>query len=425
MSYLYLEPILLKELILKKDSFSLTIKNSFKNRILNQNDKKFLILDLKRILRNYQKLSYEELNIFTDYKRNSDEFFFNVVFIFHLRIQDTDKEELKKLYIRRFEYTFDENKKEDNFNKLVASTSIPFKIDEEVKEIPLLYRSLILEIPSFLLNEFDSMFPKKEIKPLINSFYNKTANFYRIKHESKKRDLILKDTDFEKINVFNHLILKTNKSEKEIELKYKDELIKTEYGLELATGNIKLPVIQPTVLLSDLTPNYLVYRMYDRLLSYQIPILDKCFNDEIVYNKAVEIKKTKKLDFYRPILTKNSSLNTNLQEKSYDLVLYFSSCTAISTNNKEYNILPSLSEADLKMSAHRILEELLSLSTFVKKDKYLLYYSTSITKEESEDIKNLFLKKKEKEFEAVIGRYVLPSEMDSSSCYFYVFRRKH
>lgn len=143
-----------------------------------------------------------------------------------------------------------------------------------------------------------------------------------------------------------------------------------------------------------------------------------------MYNKAIDLKKKCIFKSYNPILFKIDSLNLNLIEKECDLVVFLSGGSCISYNDKEMNILPSLTLKKMKDDNQTSLDNLIKLSSFVKKDGYLLFYSDSVIYEQSLFVKDEFLNKYQTKFEFVCGRYILPNESDSRSCYYCIFRRR-
>lgn len=423
MAYLYLEPYLLNKMVCEDRLFSSVLSDTFKNFILTEEEKKRLIFDLKNILKAFQKWGFLELNIFKKYKRNSDEFFFNIVTMYHVKRRYHSFYEMHEFYMSHFRYTFDEQEKQFNFN-LICSMYSNFSDYYHEELFPLNYNSMVLEIPFLIYNCFCDLFSKEEIENLSHSFWNEMNDFYHLSSNSNKVNEILNDESFDKIKVGDEILIKNKGKDKRITEFLKNNILtETSYGLEVALSNIQLNSLQPKVFIYNSSLKSFTKRILEKEKNWNLPRFVECFDNEILYNKAIDLKNDYDFKSYQPILSKIDSVNCKLVENEFDFVISISGGSCISYNDKESNILPSLTLTKIRNDNKKVLEDLFKLSSFVKKDGYLLFYSDSIVYEQSLFVKDEFLKNNKDDFEFLCGRYILPDEVDSRSCYYCIFRR--
>lgn len=394
MSYLYLEPEILKKLFLRPASLHDVFCLLFREHILQEKEKKTLILDTRRILRNYQKLSFEEKELFSDCPPYSDAFFLNVVMLFQLRNKEIPTDELKAFYFRRFKDSYSDCVKERNFSLLLQASASPFVFTKEIKEFREVYLSLLLEVPSFLIRDYEGFLSASEEKNVLSSYWKKPKDFY-LPSSTERTGLIRLEDSF---------LISSSKEE--------DEDVRTFYPFEIALSSLSLPRLQPKVLLSSSCPRYAVESL-SRRLSSSLPVLDVCVSQK---------RPSDRMGFCHYHDVGADQLLSRLRPRDYDLVLVMGKDNRLSYNDGEF-LLPGLTKEKLEDAKTRILQAIRSYSGFVKKGGYLVYVSESVSSYETILVRNSFLSQYGKEFESIRSRFSLPSEVGSRAGYFMIFRR--
>lgn len=397
MSYLYLEPLALNGIVANRIPFPSVLRSLFQNRILKDEEKKALIFDVKSMLRSFNKLSFEEMDLFVDYPKNSDAFFFHVVMLYHLRKKDVPLSVLESFYRKRFDKNVSSLKKEENLRILVEAASSPFCYKKELDEFYDIRLSLLLEVPAFLIEEYRTLFRKEEIRSLLASYWKRMESYSLIPSESdREASLTLKDG----------MRLKKGASE---------ELPICFYPMERCLSELSLPMLQPKILLSCSFPEE------------YLPALKARYASSMAEIEVPIVRGRKKPNFggvFSFIETEPDLLRSAFVKYDKDLVLVFGEDLAISRNPSSF-VLPGLRKEDALASSKRILSSLLDFSLCVKKDGYLVFVSRSVTYEETCLVKESFLKKTSGQFVSVLSRFVLPDEAGSEAGYFQIFRRLH
>lgn len=384
MSYLYLEPEILEKLFLRPTPLHDVFCILFREYILQEKEKKTLILDTRRILRNFQKLSFEVKDLSLSCSSSFEAFFLNVVTLFQLRKGEIPSSQLREFYFRKFSGSFSLSVKEKNFSALSRASSSPFAIPEKVREFEDVYLSLLLEVPRFLIRDYGSFLSVSERKDILSSYWHKPVDFYL--PSRKKEGLVRLEDGF---------LLSTKKEENDI---------RTFYPFEIALSSLSLPRLQPKVLLSSSCPDYAFFSLSSRLSS-SLPVLDKA--------RGLEDD---------PASLDEKSLVCRFSPRDYDLVLLMGKDNRLSYNESQF-LLPRLTEERLSSSKQSVLSSLRSYCGFVKKGGYLVYVSESVSSYETLLVRNAFFEEHEKEFESVRSRFSLPSEVGSRAGYFMIFRR--
>lgn len=413
MSYLYLEPEILSKVI-GGTSLKKALRDAFCSRVLKDSEKRSVISDVRMMLRNYQCLAFEQLDFFL-FKRDSLPFFFNLVALFHLRKKDVLADEVKRFYQKgaRLETSMDT---ERDFPLLVKASEHPFVIPEKAKEIVFVYLSLVYEVPAFLVGNLSSVFAKKDLIRVLSSYWKRKKECYILSPFSTEEKKINLDSRFSSILLSSKRRLYLSS---EMNL-YPDDLVRSDYAMELSLEDVLLSSLRPNVLLSSFSLP-LVLSLGERTKESFGRLVHVLVSDDHE-RELVEVAKEKySLSYLNPF--SSSSLSTSFESKSMDLVYVFSLDTG-SCDTASSFVLPSLKKESLSMASLKMLDRLVFYSDYVKKNGYLVLLSSSFSKEETLDVSNRFLNLKSKEFSLVLSRYVLFDEAGTSCRYFMIFRRK-
>lgn len=413
MSYLYLEPEILSRVI-GGTSLKKALHDAFLSRVLKDCEKRSVISDVRMMLRNYQCLAFEQLDLFL-FPRDSVPFFYNLVALFHLRKKDVSQDEVKRFYDKgvRLETSMDPQR---DFQVLIKAAISPFAIPDKAKEIVFVYLSLVYEVPAFLVGDLSSVFAKKDLIRVLSSYWKRKKECYLLSPFSKEEKRINLDPRLSSLLLSSKRRLYFSSQTNP----YPDDLIRCDYAMELSLEDVLLSSLRPNVLLSSFSLP-LVLSLGEKTSESFGRLVHVSVKDDREKETVEAAKEKYSLSYLHPV--SSSSLSSSLESRSMDLV-YVHSLDTGSCDTASTFVLPSLRKESLSVASDRMLDHLVRYSGYVKKNGYLVLLSSSLSKEETVDVHNRFLSLKGKEFSLVLSRYVLFDEADTDCRYFMIFRRK-
>ena len=400
----------LKLIIQNKTPFLNAVNSTSLLFSLNDKNKSELKKELISILKNYQKLSYEATYLFPTFSYISDEILLVIITIKYLR----DKLDIKKVQ-SNFNSTISSCRLspelKDKFNEIVNRTKLPFELENNVKNDPVLYNSIMLELPKFLFEKLLLEYSYKDILELSKKLQN-NKQFYFLKNLYSKHDKV--DLYSEKTDNFE--IYKTNNfadAKNDLSKNNIYPITRLEINLLPKINNLN---VLPSILISGKNTTSLANYFdmnFDKLNPKITRVVDSNNDNE---KEQIELKHTSILP------SSFDLLKTYLVNSSYDLVIYKGDDISIGKSSIYPNILPTLSEIDFKQSSNIQLEKLITISNFISKSGLLVFYNYSITKEENINIINSFLSKNNN-FEVVESYKEFNDETDFVG-YYCILKRK-
>ena len=413
-----------KQIISERKPYAYTIFKVLQTEKVAPSSAKRIRVVVYGVLNNYNKLCFESLNIFDEYKKDSDESFLNIVTIYEIRTFPEDEEEILTSYINSFEALRLLGDAKTNSNKIKEALKTPFKIPDEVKELPFSYNALTLEMPEFLLKiMFKELGGDKAIE-LSLALHKKPFNFYQANLYKTNSDFLINDKRFESTKLVDGTILYKYLSTDHTPKEVKEALLyRLDYSLAFPYSIIELPQVSPKILMAASnhpdTGAFFAMKTKDLFESEII----SCFANPLVYRLAVDEKNKNNLTSLTPVLTPVNLIKTYYDYDSFDLVCYEGDDSGIGLSRRHPGALPSLTLKRMQSSFKKQVNDLLEASEFVKNNGYLLLTNNAITDLEGADVTAEFLKMK-KNFSLVKEAYIYPMEMNSDSGYYAILRRK-
>ena len=399
----------LKEIIQNKTLFLNAINIVSTSYSLNEKEKQQLKKELSSILKNYQKLFYEATFLFPTYSYISDEILLVIITIKFLR----DKEDIKKVHsnynsaITTYRLSLDVK---DKFEEIVSRAKLPFVLEDRVKDDSILYNSIILELPKFFLEKLLLEYSFKDIL-LISKKLQNNSPFYFLKN----KDYLEKKIDLESKEINNIVYYQTNNFANAKDYLKKNIIYPiTKVELELVS-KINILNVMPNILITG-ENTHAITNFFDSTYSHLKPKIMKVNRIE----NSTELEKIK-LNHTTNLTSTFELLKTYLVNYSYDFVIYKGNDIKIGKVSIYPNILPVLSESDFKESFETQLNNLTTISMFVNKNGFLLFYNYSLTKEENTNVVNSFLSNNS-EFSLVEKESIISEETDYIGCFFILKR---
>ncbi|MFA6860798.1 MAG: hypothetical protein WCR56_00195 [Bacilli bacterium] len=374
------------------------------------------------VLNNYNKLCFDAMNVFTEYKKGDDETFLNIVALYQLRVLKDDQKIIANAYVDAFNRLRLSGDAKANAALLTNAIKTPFKIPDEVKALPLAYDSLTLEMPEFLLGEMFKELGGETAVKLSLELHKKPVNFYAANLFIKPMDNYVNDKRFTAIKLSDgQIIYKDTGSVLPKELKT-GELYRLDYIAALAYAEVSIPSVSPRILFTDSHyPDSGIYFAMKTKDFYGATILTS-YSNPLTYRLAIDEKQKLNLNTVSPLLSPVALIKTYQEYDNFDLVVNEGYDSLIGTSRKHPGSLPSLTKKHITNCCKKQLADLLESSEFVKKEGYLLFINSAILNNEGHDIVQQFLNVK-KNFGVIKEKYVYPMEMDSDGGYYCLLRR--
>lgn len=416
------ELLTLKEIIFEKKSFTDACFRARVNEKLSTEGSKVLKERVLGVLRHYQCLSFESLNILPQYSRGSDELLLNAITLYVLRFEKGHlPNDVSALYHDTFLRMRFIGDVRENFRIMEEASHEAFKIPEECKSAPTIYNSLLLETPEFLLKRFSSEYGGEKALKLALSLHGRVANYFLCKDNEEEKPI--NDDRFLNIPLSNDIILyKAVKSVTPSQAK-EASLYPVSYLDVLAMSKLDIPSITPSILINGCYDGscFLPYAFKTKPY-YQSKIVP-VFSDPIFYRLSMDLKKRYALDHVSPLLSESHLIKTYIGYDEFDIVVSYGKDSKVGLARKRPEILPSLNEKSFSALGKIELSELVDSSLFVKKEGVLLFICNALDKEEGVSVVKKFLASN-KNFSLVSQSYVFPSESESEGGYYAIMRKE-
>ena len=411
------EPILkaLKEILQNKKHFSYAILETANLYSLNDIEINQLKISVNSILRNYQKLTYEASNLFPLLINNSDELLLTMIALKFIRDKNDIKEVQSSFISTCLAYRLSPEI-QNSFGKIQIKGSTRFHIEERVKSDPILYNSIQLELPYFLLKRLQSEYTTDQIIFIAKKLQRNNLFYYLPNIYKKSNKVNLKQTNINGINAY------CTTSNKEAEIDLEKNLIYSISNVEIrAYSSIPTLGYMSNILLAGIRKTFSGY-FFDMSLDKLNPKIISVIDNYNIYSSSNEIIKDYNLKHTSFLPSSFKLLKTYLASNSYDLVVYKGNCSHIGLSSIHPAILPALSEEEFSKCIEKQAVELNTISDFVNKNGYLLFLNYSITKDENLNIIRSFLDKN-RDFELVTDEKVVLNNDDSFMGYFALLKR--
>lgn len=415
------ELLTLEEIILEHKSFKDAYFRAKVNEKLSNVGSKILKERISGVLRHYQTLSFECLDLLKDYQRGSEEFLLSLICLHVLRHEpELATSEVEHAYISTFNRMRLTGNVKDNFEILFQATRTSFRVPEQIKSNPFVYNSLRLEVPEFFLKKLAKDFKGELALKIAISLHGKNTPVFRMKNFT---DISSFDPDY-----FDQFFLSKKtviyKGKKQVSSAYLESngFYPSSYLEALAYDKVTLPRVSPNILIngckkpvSYLSLSYLTNEYFQ---SRVIPV----FQDAIQYRYAMDVKNKYKLFNVYPLLSESHLMKTYLSYDEFDLVVCFGQDTKTGLCRQRIEILPALSEKMITVAAKREYTELVDSAQFVKKGGTLLFICNALDKEESVHVVEKFLKNN-LSFRLQEQSFLFPFDSESEGGYYAILRR--
>lgn len=381
----------LTSVIYEKKRLSFSLYKVVNDYNLTDDEKQIIEKDILDILKNYQKYNYLALQIFPQAKKLEEELLLLLITISRIRRKE-DKEVIKKLFDNSIDSLVLQQELKSCFDEIFNNSYEEIKIDDKVKNDPLLYNSIVLEIPKFILEKLTKEYSQEEILLIAKKIKAKELYFlpaYDNYHNSLLGDKLV-------YNNINYYL--TADYSNLVEEEFKKGNIYRITPIEIAAYSLVnniIPYSNILIIGKGFAPLY--FDTYFQNINHNINIVNKTESNKEANEKNIKKFNLKHTNF---IYSTIELLKTYLEYKSQDLVINYGNCTRISLSSKYKGILSSIEEKDFIESANIQLGELIEASKFVKPKGKLLFINYSITKDENKDIVEKFLNK-HKEFKLI------------------------
>lgn len=402
------EPLLksLKEIIQNKSSFLDAINSTSSLYSLGNKTKEELKKDLLSILKNYQKLSYEACYLFPTYSYISDEILL-VIITFKSLTNKIDNKKVKSFFFSAISSFHLSTELKEKFDEIQVRANLNYKIEENVKNDPLLYNSIMLELPKFLLEKLMLEYSFKDILKLAKTLQN-VKNYYFLKNlYSSQNNIKIKNTITNNFDTYttNNLV-----EPKEYLSKY----------IIFPINKVELELVSKISL--NIMPNILIGgKNISSITSFIDMNFDKN-NPKIISVPSDNKKENIKLKHTTILQTSFDLLKTYLVNNSYDLVIYKGEDLLLGKGAIYPELIPTVTEVDFIESSKMQANNLTTISKFLNKNGLLIFYNFSITKDENNDVINKFLASNS-DFELVEKKNIFDDDTDFVSFYS-IFKRK-
>lgn len=416
------ELLTLEEILIQHKSFKEAYFHAKMNEKLSDVGCRILKERVLGVLRHYQSLSFECLNLFSKHEKNSEEFLLNLLTLFVLRYEgDTDKNQVVSAYqetIQRLRLAMNASEEK---KILLKASELPFAVPEEIKASPFLYNSLRLEVPEFFLRTLSQDFKGELALKIALSLHGKCSRYFMKKNSEDSK--ALDEELFQKTYLSpEHILYKATKPVSALQVK-ENGLIPVSYLEACALEKVSLPSVAPNVLICS-TKNPSLYLMLSMMTlnSYDGKVIP-AFDSSVSYRFSMDLMKKQGISNVYPLLSKSHLLKTYLSYDEFDLVVSCSNDSRTGMSRRNIEILPSLTQKDLEKKTSRQKNELKDASFFVKEGGELLFVSYALDKKETTELIAEFLKENPR-FTLVDQAFLFPFETEQEGGYYALLRRK-
>lgn len=388
------------------EKLSTSRKNELKERIIG-------------VFRHFQSLSFESLDLFSNYNKDSDEHILSIIALYVLRYEKrTSYDDFSLSYKETFLRLRLSGDYQNNITIIHEACLKPFAVKDEVKSSPCVYNSLVLEVPDFLLKKLTKDFSGKKAFDIALSLRGKLAFYYQNLSDKK-----IEDERLIKLPYINAEIYKSNKVLPSSQLKSMS-LSPISYLSSYLFELIPLKMnINTKILLNGCSDNGQFIYWSKRFSSIFNTEIVPVYYDTLLYRNALDYLKHNPKKGVSPLLTESKLIKTYLPYDENDLVICNAMDSKVGLARRKSEILPSLREKDFPIFVKRCYEQLVDSSLFVKKGGYLGFISYSFDKDETISLINKFLNAFSS-FELVKEEYLLASDNSQEGGYIALLRRK-
>lgn len=425
MKNLVIETKAMRETLFEKKLFGWVVFSAINNNVLSAKDASDLKKNLSTLLCHYQCLSFECLNLFAADAPDSDEHLLAVIALGHLRYLKEAANDVQVSYHDAFLKLRLQGDPDKQGAMLVKASQSPFKVPEEVKAIPYLYDSLLLEMPEFALKDLVSRFGHDAAVKIALSLHQTPSFFYRVNPALAKEEDYRKDSRFETLVLGSLTLFRYRKAGEKPKADIEaHKLYPLSYPEALCYSQLKLPALSPAVLLTaNRNPlNGLYFGMVSNDLA--LSQVTAVYDDELFYSLAKDAKEVYHLASLDPLFcAKNALIKTYRDYEHYDIVVSKGHDSHLGQASLHPAILPSLTPKDIEANGALLLSDLKEASYFVKKGGSLVFYSDSLFAAETVAVVDGFLAIRP-QFELILKEDVRPDILKTTGAFFAVFRRK-
>ena len=385
------------------------------------------VKELKRnvfaVLRRYFSLSFEVDSLFPSLPKDEDERYLALVALYQLRYRkDVEREQIKSCYYSTHFAMRLSGDCDVSYSKIEQASMKPFAIPEGLKKKPYTYNSLALEIPDFLLRDLVFSYGPEKAREI-------ALSLREMPHATLVENRFLSDggriegarrIDTDKGNIY---LLESGREEKEMDAIKKGYFHPLELVKAMALSLLPDFFVEMDCLLLNQRLPYLSCALASRYKDLPGLRVTPVFEKEERYRSAIDtICALKANGKVHPLLCENDLVKTYFPYDSMDVVVQQGSDIGIGKIGMRPDILPDLTEKDVRDSCYRQTQELVAASGFVRKDGYLLFINSGLTMNETRNVREAFLSLR-KNYEVVSDSYLLPGHYRTEGGYYCLFRR--
>ncbi len=395
------ELLALERMINEKKGYSQVLLSLQKEEKISQKRFSLLKENLHTLFRHYFTLSFECMNILS-VKKNSREFFLALIALTLLRYSKEEKDVILEDYQDTFSRCRLSGNPSLNAAKMEEASASAFVIPEEVKSNKILYHSLLLQVPPFLLKKLSSEMGEQKAIEVLSEYRKKATTYYLLLND----DAPIKDF----LPLPDKMKLVYEGEEKDIR--------KCRYVSEHAYSLLPIPNLEAKVLMMGNMHSDSFIPIAKRLSYVERASLTVAFEEEKKEKKAQAL-----LPNYEGVNTISSPLyllKTYLPFSSYDDVIVLGKSSECG-RRKAY-LFPALEEEDLLSSILSMKAQLKEAAPFVRKGGTLLFVQHSLLKEEGEMVIQDFLASN-KDFIIVEEKQIYATESQAESGYYCLLKR--
>lgn len=385
------------------------------------------VKELKRnvfgVLRHYFSLAFEVDSLFPSFAKDSDERYLSLVALYQLRHRkDQKKEDIQERFCTTSLLMHLQGDFAKNYAKLENAALKPFAIPESLKSKPYTYNSLALEIPDFLLKDLVFSYGPQKAREMAFAIRDIPVPSF-VRNRLVPGQESLGECRQVKTDIDTVYLLSKGKNETADHLVKEGFFHPLELIKAMAVSSLpSFPVEMDCLLLNQRLPFLPIYLngIYGDLPGLRITPV---FASEERYRSAIDFFVQFRATKVHPLLAEMDLVKTYFSYDSMDVVVLQGTDIGIGKVGMRPDILPDLTEKDVRDSAYRQTKELLTAADFVKKQGYLLFINAGLTAPETRNVRESFLSLR-KNFAVVQDSYLLPTQYKTESGYYCLFRRE-
>ncbi len=410
----------LGDILLERKNYREAMFKTNMEENLSSIGKKRLQENVLGVLRHYFCLSFECQNQFL-YPVNSEEHILLLIALHEIRYhKDISFADVSHRYHDAFMKMRLTGDLSENIDKLGKMSKESFMVPEEVKKSPLLYNSLVLEFPEFLLRNLSQDYSSERALCIASKAHRRPNFFYA---SSLRNEADITDESLEYLNLDDGFgVYESKKMIPMKELK-KMGLYPIGYVEALGYSKVRIPSLMPNVLMTGLDDGFSFLPVAFGCEKYYQGRMVSVYEDDISYRSGMDAVSYFKLKKTKVIHSSLKLLKTFEPYDSFDVVIMHGKDLKTGKSRIDPSILPSLKENMISRSFNEQVEGLLGNAEFVKKGGYLLFVNHGLLKKETDDVIYSFLDKR-KDFSMIVREVVFPDKMDSEGGYYCLLKRK-